>query len=74
MLFTVKASPATLSLVKITLALISGIPAGDQFPLEDQRPSPAAPLQKAGAPKMGLAMVTRAAKSARLRAWDAFFI
>src|SRR5688572_14343009 len=73
-LFTVKISPATPSLVKITLALIPGIPAGDQFPPADQEASPAAPLQTVGAAETELASVIRNATRVSMSIWGAFFI
>ena len=74
MLFTVKISKATPSLVKITLELMTGGPAGDQLPLEDHKVSPAAPLQKAGAAGTELASMTRAANKVPLMRWGALFI
>src|SRR6266850_6134132 len=54
----------TPSLVNVTLSLTPGLPAGDQFPPEDQSVLPAAPLHNLGALRMDVEVVSTPARSA----------
>src|SRR6266540_4223241 len=64
----------TPSLVNVTLSLAPGAPAGDQFPPEDQRVSPAVPFQVFSAAEAGFAVVSIAPSTMRGRMHFGFFI
>src|SRR5262245_28074972 len=70
----VKGLAATPSLVKVTLSLTPGIPAGDQFPPVDQSVSPARPLHNFCAPMLKVGVAKTPAMSMVIRARELGFL